>query len=102
MPLPLALPIWVPSKHLYASRHAHGVPTATINPQQQPCFLRIVAIKVSNEHFSERFEREARAVGVATHPTGERNVTMHLTILLAHSLSEGVPARLGPIGGSHM
>src|SRR5438445_13850595 len=29
---------------------------------------RIVAIKVSNEKFSERFEREARAVAALNHP----------------------------------
>src|SRR5216683_8032305 len=29
---------------------------------------RIVAIKVSNEQFSERFEREARAVAALNHP----------------------------------
>src|SRR5580658_5167365 len=29
---------------------------------------RIVAIKVSKEHFSERFEREARAVAALNHP----------------------------------
>jgi serine/threonine protein kinase len=29
---------------------------------------RIVAIKVSNQHFSERVEREARAVAALNHP----------------------------------
>jgi len=29
---------------------------------------RIVALKVSAEHFSERFEREAKAIGALNHP----------------------------------
>jgi eukaryotic-like serine/threonine-protein kinase len=35
---------------------------------RDPRVGRDVAIKVSQEHFSERFEREAKAIGALNHP----------------------------------
>jgi len=35
---------------------------------RDPRVGRDVAIKVSQEHFSERFEREAQAIGALNHP----------------------------------
>ena len=36
---------------------------------------RLVAIKISDAQFSERFEREARAIAALNHPTSARCTT---------------------------
>ncbi|SPF45786.1 hypothetical protein SBA4_3420006 [Candidatus Sulfopaludibacter sp. SbA4] len=46
---------------------------------RDPRLNRDVAIKVSQERFSDRFEREARAVAALNHPTSARSTTSALT-----------------------
>src|ERR1700687_4250057 len=56
---------------------------------------RIVAIKVSNEQFTERFEREARAIAAVNHPNicALHDVGPNYLVM---ELVEGVPLK-GPV-----
>ena len=66
-PICLWLPalVWVPTRSSHPSVRAAWARCAKARDTRLD---RIVAIKVSKEQFSERFEREARAVAALNHP----------------------------------
>jgi len=69
-----------PTKSSPSSERA-GVPSGSgeVYRARDPRLNRDVAIKVSQERFSDRFEREARAVAALNHPTSARSTTSALT-----------------------
>src|SRR5271168_1698449 len=56
---------------------------------------RVVAIKVSQEQFTDRFEREARAVAALNHPN-----IQHAVRRWSELLGHGVPRRHSPPGSA--